>query len=121
MEIRRYWFVITHQILLIVAAALLGGGISFGLAITTTPLYLATAKIVVNPPSNPNGSTAQAETIGNDQTYTQLITTRPLLEQAIRDLHLTLTPTELNRLINVQVVRNTRLLQISATSPNPAL
>lgn len=120
MELRRYWNIISRRLWVIVLCALIGGAISFAVAVTTVPLYTASATLMVSPASDPSGSTSNMSSAAGDfsQTYSALITTRPLLEQTIKDLHLATTPDALNSQIVVRVVRNTRLLQISVTSPS---
>jgi non-specific protein-tyrosine kinase len=52
-------------------------------------------------------------------TYSQIITSRPILEQAIADLNLSLTVEELEEKITVQNISNTQLIKITVTNASP--
>ncbi|HLZ10621.1 MAG TPA: Wzz/FepE/Etk N-terminal domain-containing protein, partial [Chloroflexota bacterium] len=121
MELRKYWFVITKWALLIVGVTLAGAVASFVYSRSSAPVYSASTTILVNQAQNPAtpdyNSILTSERL--TQTYSQLIKTRPILARAIKDLNLPLSTTELDRVIDVKVIRDTQLIQLSAESGNP--
>jgi non-specific protein-tyrosine kinase len=122
MELRRYWYVLTKWIWLIALATVVAAAVSFVVSRSMKPVYSASATILVNQAQNPTtpdyNSVLASERL--TQTYSQLIRTRPILEQVIKDQNLQLTPDQLDRLVNVQVVPNTQLITISIEDNSPA-
>lgn len=91
---------------------LVGAGAGFIVANQITPVYRATATVMIRPGSS---ATQPADFLTLDQlarTYAQLIASRPLLEQVIRDLGLDSTTTQLAKEISVIPERDTALLDI---------
>ena len=83
---------------------------------TVIGYYSATAKVLVE------GGQTLNEVMVNQQLatyYTELISTKPILEEVIRRLSLPLQPSELAGKITVNIP--SRLLQIRATDPDPRL
>jgi capsular exopolysaccharide synthesis family protein len=53
------------------------------------------------------------------ETSLRLLTSRPLLEQTISQLHLDMMPDQLAGMVNAQGVPNTELIQVNVTGTNP--
>ena len=121
MELRKYWFVITKWAFLIAAVTLAAAVASYAYSRSSPPVYSASTTILVNQAQNPAtpdyNSILTSERL--TQTYSQLIKTRPILSRAIKDLNLPLSTAALDRLVDVRVIRDTQLIQLSVESGDP--
>lgn len=107
---------------LIVALALAGGLVGFGLASLATPLYSSTASLFVTLSlSNTATDLAQGSTYTSRQmsSFGELATSPVVLDPVIERLDLPSTATELAKSVTVSTPRDTVIIQISATSPSP--
>ena len=107
---------------------LVGAGIAFGVTkFLITPKYEATSSIYVVSASNNSVVNLSDLQIGAQLTadYQELILSRPLLEDVIRNLELTNAegePMSTNALKNMIAISNTadtRILKVTVTSPDP--
>jgi non-specific protein-tyrosine kinase len=123
MELRQVWFFVTKWVWLVLVTTVLAAAVSFVISRETTPVYGASATVLINQAQNPAtpdyNSVLTSERL--TQTYSQLIKTRPVLERTIQDLRLATTPDELDRKVTVSVIPNTTLIQVTAEDPSPKL
>ena len=86
-----------------------------------TPLFTATSKLYMVSNSSDTIVDLSDFNIGNSLSadYEQLLRVRPVIEGVIEDEKLDYTYEQLRGMINVSTISNTRILQISATSPSP--
>lgn len=106
----------------IVCCLVLGAAIAFGATrFLITPLYKATSSIYIVSASNNSVVNLSDLQIGAQLTadYQELLLSRPLLEDVIRNLDLDLTSGELADRIAVTNAADTRILKITVTSPDP--
>ncbi len=111
---RRRWWVL--------ALGVVGGGLlALALTLSTTPLYQATAKVLVQGGRTPGLPTAGDIQVNQAlaQQYVDLITTRPILERVIERLSLSDSVETLSQRIQIQSQRS--LIEITATDPDPSL
>ncbi len=124
MEIKRYAEIVWHWLWLLVAGTVLAGAIAFVVSALQAPVYEASATLLVNQVPKSNLSDYSAVQVSSllAQTYSQILTVRPVLEQVIVRLGLNLTADELQKAISVEVVRDTQLIKIrvEGTSPQAA-
>src|SRR5437667_3966445 len=114
--IRRWRWILVAVPLAIALAAL-------ALSKLTTPVYEASLTLWVSQASSAAGQ-QYADILAAERlakTYGALITKRPVLQETIDNLGLKVTPDELAKSINVKMVRDTQLLEVSATNTDPAL
>lgn len=85
-------------------------------------MYCSTAKIYIR------GTSAVSSTLADLQLgsylssdYEVIFKSRPILEETISDLKIDMTYKELEEIIKVSTITNTRILKISCTSENPEL
>ncbi|MFT3888295.1 MAG: polysaccharide biosynthesis tyrosine autokinase [Arachnia sp.] len=107
---------------LIIALAILGGLVGFGLASLATPLYQSTASLFVTLSlSNSATDLAQGTTYTSRQmsSFGELARSQVVLEPVIKELGLDTTPTALSRAVAVSTPRDTVIIQISASSASP--
>ncbi len=107
---RRKWFII---IPLAVAAL-----ISLFILIILPPGYKASTTIMVEPSESSKTSELNVLMAGERMalTYSQIINSRPILQDAITQLDMELTVSQLADMVSVQPIENTQLIQISVTS-----
>lgn len=111
---RRWWWVL-------VACPLLAAGAAFFVSSMLTPIYQANVMLLINQSGVPGFINyddilaAQQRT----QTYSRLVTTRPVLEETIRRLNLTLSPEELLQKVEVSSVSETQLFTVAVLDPSP--
>lgn len=106
-----------------IIAGLLLGGIVAGLAtyFFITPKYTAEAKLYMVSPSNGSVVDISDLNIGTSISadYEELVRTRPLVENVIKDLKLSYTFEEVLGMMSVSTISNTRILTIEVTSESP--
>ena len=114
--VRRWWWVL-------VAATLVGGALGYGLSLQITPTYEATTRLLVTQRQTEGvvqlNDIQTAERLAN--TFSRLVTLRPVLEQAIADGGLPFDTAELGGRLTVSNPAGTQLLELSAQSSDPAL
>ncbi len=111
---RRWWWVF-------VACPLLAAGAAYLVSSLLTPIYQANLMLLINQSRVPGVINyddilaAQQRT----QTYSRLVTTRPVLEETIRKLNLSMTPEQLLKKVDVSPVRDTQLFTVAVSDPRP--
>ena len=110
---RRWWW-------LLFVATLAGGALGYGVSLQLSPTYQATTTLLVT--QNQAEGVVQlndlqtAERLAN--TFSRLITLRPVLEQAITDGQLPFTAEDLEEALSVANPAGTQLLEVSARADN---
>jgi succinoglycan biosynthesis transport protein ExoP len=114
--LRKWWW-------LFAAAFLVGGGLAYGVSLRLTPTYQATTTLLVvqrQTEGSVNLTDIQtAERLAN--TFSRLVTIRPVLQQAIADAGLPFSITQLEDRLVVRNPPSTQLLEVSAKSNDPEL
>ena len=109
--LRRWWW-------FLILGLLLGGVSSYAVSQLLAPTYRASATVLVNETQVP-GTIAYNDILTSERltkTYRELIKKRPVMEAVIAELSLPFEPEELAGMIDVEVVRDTQLLRVSAES-----
>lgn len=122
MELARYLRLAMRWWWLLALGLALGGGSAYGISLRMTPIYQASATLLVNETQTP-GVVAYNDILTSERltkTYRELITRRPVLSAVIDQQKLALSADELASLIDVAVVRDTQLLRLSVDYPVPA-
>jgi non-specific protein-tyrosine kinase len=123
-EFRRYIALFWHWAWLLALMAALAGGAAYISSIWTTPVYQATTLVLINEaPLNMTTSYSMLTTSERlAQTYSQVMTTRPVLEAVAQDLGFEKGYADnLEKNIQVQPVQNTSLMTIHVEDTDPAL
>lgn len=92
--------------------------------IRMTPVYQVSTTLIVSQGSNrETANNYDAWLIGDRlaRTYVELLRKRPLLEIVIANLQLPMTPEELDKQIQVAVVHDTQLIELSVKNEDPQL
>ena len=120
-DFRYYYALIKHWAWLFILAAVLSGGIAYFVSRNMTPVYQASATMLVN--QAPSTSSSEYVSILTSQrlvqTYAQMIIKQPVLEGVIETLNLELTPAQLKKMVFVNPIEDTQLIEIKVQHPNP--
>jgi len=124
LELRQYLFIIRKWLWLIILGTLLAGGTAYVVSDNMTPIYRASTTLLINQGENPTLATYQdiltSERIA--KTYTELLQKRPILEGTAARLGLEETDVkELPFTVDIQLVRDTQLIELSVEGKDPHL
>lgn len=121
MELTQYLAVARRWWWLFALTTLIGGLTAYGVSKLVTPTYRSTATMLVVQQQDPGivglADLQASERLAN--TFTTLITLRPVLETAIAHGGLTLTPEELKKRLSVSSPPTTQLLEVTAEASTP--
>jgi capsular exopolysaccharide synthesis family protein len=118
----RFYLQITIKWLwLILFCALLAGGAAYITNRISIPIYQSSTRLLINESLAAKSNDYNAILSGERQarTYAEMLTNRPLLDSVISELGLNLTPEKLVQDVTVELVRDTRLIDISVESQKP--
>lgn len=114
--VRRWWWALA-------AATLLGAGVAYGVSLQLPATYEATTTLLVTQRQGEGivqlNDLQTSERLAN--TFSRLVTLRPVLERAIADGDLPYTPDDLDRALRVSNPSTTQLLEVSAQARDPEL
>lgn len=117
MELKQYYALLRRWVWLLVLGLVLGAGGGIIGSLIQTPVYQATATVLVMFP--PRQGNASDVTYMNDyqltQTYVQLITTRPVLDATSEQLGFLVDSDQ----IRVQKDQDTQIIQVAVEDTNP--
>lgn len=100
----------------------LAGGAAFGVSKHMTPIYEGTSVLVINQNASTSDSLSSIQAAQQlVVTYSKIVTTRPIMEATIAQLHLNLTTTALAHKITVTPVAQTQLIDVSVDDPDPQM
>jgi non-specific protein-tyrosine kinase len=122
-DVRRYLELLWHWAWLLILATILPAVITYLYTSQLTPVYQATTLVFVNEASSANLSTDASSVITSKalaQTYSQLITARPILELVAQKMELPPAfASRLQSMIGVNLIKDTQLIQIYVEDTNP--
>lgn len=121
MDARRAFSVLRHRLWLLVACVLLAGGAAFFASSALPKMYEAKVTLIVGQ-SLQSVSPDVNQLLASQrlsQTYADLVTTGPLLARVIERERLDVTPAMLRKLIVADAPRDSTLLTIAVTDPDP--
>ena len=121
-ELARYLSMARRRWWLLLAGPLIAGIAAYAVTTSITPMYEASATVLVNPATEP-GVLVYNDILASERltsTYRELITQRPVLGGVIASGDVPgLTLEALESKLDVDVIRDTQLLRISATDEDP--
>jgi capsular exopolysaccharide synthesis family protein len=124
MELRKYFSLLRRWAWLIILGTLLAGVSAYVVSRLTTPVYSASAKLLVSESRTASG-TADYNGILSSQllakTYSDMLRDHPVLDEVIAHLTLSVSSVDLTKQINVQPVANTQLILVSVENTDPQL
>jgi non-specific protein-tyrosine kinase len=120
-DIRRYIGLLRHWAWLLVLAAVLAGAAAYLLTKQMTPVYQASTTMLIN--EAPSTKSADYTSIITSerlaQTYAQLITTQPILDEVANRLQQGISGEDLKDPISVSTVQDTQLLTVKVRDTLP--
>ena len=121
MELRSYLEIIRRRWWLLVSVPLLSALVAYWVSQSLTPIYQATATMLVNQTQTPGvvlyNDILTSERLTN--TFAQLVKRQPVLAETNRTLGLPITEEQLKDKIDVATIRNTQLLSVSVQDSDP--
>ncbi len=123
MELRAYLEILRRRWWILALIPLVAGVTAFGVSKQMTPIYQATAKVLVNQTQVP-GVVQYNDVLASERltsTYAELVTRGAVLNAAITKLGLPISPETLAGKTTVTPLRNTQILKISVEDPDPIL
>lgn len=121
-DLRQYARILWGRMWLIVLLTLLAGGIAFVVSRNMTPIYCSSTTLLISGASSSMtdyNSIIVSERLG--RTYAELLKKRPVLEEVIFNLGLTVGVGELAEGIQVNLVGSTQLVELSVEHPDPVM
>lgn len=121
-ELRQYLLILRRWLWLIILCTLLGAGSAFLVSYRATPVYSASATLLVQ--QAPSSSTSDLTAIRTSellaQTYAQMLVGRPVMESVIDRMGLQTTPGDLASRVSVNMVQDTQLIEVKVEDTDPA-
>jgi len=120
-DLKRYAGLLWHRAWLIILAVLLAGVTAYLVSQQMTPVYQTTATMLVEQASSLNTS-AYIDIWAEERsilTYTEMMIKAPILDGVIEALNLDMDHRDLQGLVQVQMVRDTKLVEVTVTDTNP--
>ncbi|KAA3654341.1 MAG: hypothetical protein DWQ04_34550 [Chloroflexi bacterium] len=116
MELKQLLILIRRWAWLLLIGLMIGAGGGLGISLYQTPVYQASTRIMVM--QSPESSVADVTTLSDQelaQTYIELLVTKPVLDATSESLGFSVKSEQ----ISGQLVRGTRLLQVTVRDNNP--
>ena len=120
-DLRRYLALLWHWAWLLVLATILAGAAAYIVSKQMTPIFQASTTILVNG-APATQSTDYSSILSSErltQTYSQLLTKQPILEGVIKRLGINIDVGVLKKMVQVQPVRDTQLIEVRVQDTNP--
>ena len=126
MELRQYWELLKKWMWLIALTTLVAGAASFFISSRQTPIYRASTRLLVSQSGNSAAYANYADILAAERlssTYAKMLTSRQLIRAAISKAGLEgiVFPDEIARMISVQPVRDTQLIDVHVEYPDPVI
>jgi polysaccharide biosynthesis transport protein len=108
---------------MIVLTTLVGAGVGYALARTTPWVYRSTVTLLINQQQNPVALDYSQVQVSESlaRTYSELIRTRPIIEQAIQTANVTISPEQLIAAVSARSTPNTPLLAVDVENSDPVV
>ena len=123
MELQQYYHTVRRWLWLILFCTFLGAGAAFAISTGTTPVYQASATLLVQ--QAPSGDTTEYQALlGSERlarTYSEMLKARPIMENVIRELGLKESPAGLAQRTTVELVRDTQLIRLKVEHTDPTV
>ena len=118
MELKQYFAIVRRWAWLLILGLILGAGAGFAVSYFQTPIYQASTRLLIMRAASQSSTTDLAYL--NDQqlaqTYIQLLTTQPVLEQASNVLGYSISKNQLH----IQQIGSTQVIQVTVEDKEPA-
>jgi succinoglycan biosynthesis transport protein ExoP len=121
MELKQYAYLLWRWMWLIVLVTVLAAAAAYVTSRLTTPVYEASTRLLIDeaPDSDTSDYTAILMSERLARTYAEMITNDVVLEETIQRLGMDMSPAALKGSTNVQLVRDTQLIEVTVEHVNP--
>jgi len=120
-ELRHYIGLVWRWVWLLILATILAGVSAYFVSKRMTPIYQASTTLLIN--EAPSTKTTDYSSILTSerlaQTYSEMLTKKPVLESVINNLSLSIEVKDLQKMVTVEMVRDTQLINIVVEDTNP--
>jgi capsular exopolysaccharide synthesis family protein len=125
MELKRYLDVLKRWLWLVILGAIIAGGAAYFISSSMTPIYAASARYLIDEAPGNSSANEYSQLLTEQklaQTYVEIATARPVLEETIIRLDLPYSVDNLRDMVSVSAPADTQILIINAedTDPNRA-
>jgi capsular exopolysaccharide synthesis family protein len=121
-ETKRYTKLLRRWVWLIVLLPVLGMLGATGISATTTRVYSASTKLLIDQSPNSSASLDYNSLLSSQliaKTYSEMLNVRPVLEKVIAKLNLKTDPETLAKHVSTSVIRDTQLIELSVQDTDP--
>jgi len=122
-SIQQLYVLIKRYLLLIIAAGLIGGIITYCVcSFIVSPVYEASAKMIVNSRQEQTGTVTNGQITSAQKlvdTYAIIVRSQPVLKPVIDNLNLSMDVEKLAKKVTVTSVNDTQVMQIAVQSKDP--
>jgi capsular exopolysaccharide synthesis family protein len=121
LDFRQYLSLFWHWAWLFVIVAIVAGSVSYFVSSRMLPFYQSSTTMLVNeaPATKATDYTSVLMSKQLTSTYAQMMVTDPILNQVIKEVSIGNTINELKDWIDVGVIRDTQLVQVTVTTTDP--
>jgi capsular exopolysaccharide synthesis family protein len=123
MELKKYTRLLWYWSWFIILSALIAGAGALLVSKRTTPVYEASATLLLNQAQSGNTRPEYSDVLMSEhlaKTYAELLSKRPILDTVIQNLKLDTSASSLEKRIRVSVIRDTLLIIVSVEDTEPA-
>ena len=122
-DLIRYIGLLWHWAWLVILAIVIAGGAAFFVSRQITPVYQATATMLVNQAPSANSSEYAALLTSQRlaETYAQMLTTQPIMDGVAKSLNLNALPDSLKKIVFIEPIRETQLIKVNVQHTDPNL
>ena len=123
MELKRYLGVLRRWIWFVILGAIVAGGAAYFISSNMTPVYAARSRYLIDEAPGSSNSNEYSKLLTEQklaQTYVEIATARPVLEETIIQLDLPFSVSDLRKMVAVSAPIDTQILEISTEDTNPA-
>jgi len=123
MELKQYASILWRWMWLILLGTMTAAAAAYITSELTWPVYAASTTLLINqaPSDKTTDYTAILTSERLARTYVEMLTTRPVLEEAIQTLRLSIPSDDLAKTIKVTAVRDTQLITVQVENADPGL
>lgn len=122
MEIKQYLSLLWRRAWFIILSIIIAGAFAFAISAHTTPVYQAAAIYLIDIAPGAGSGNEYAQNLLEQtlaQTYVSMINRRPVREETIERLELTLSESDMRGMVSMSAIPSTQLLSIQVEDVDP--
>lgn len=122
MELKRYFGVLMRWVWLVFLGAIIAGGAAYFISSSMTPIYSASARYLIDEAPGSSSSNEYSQLLTEQklaQTYVEIATARPVIEETIIRLGLPYSVDNLRDMVSVRAPADTQILIVTVEDPDP--